>query len=94
MQNTFKFQIVIMYVITSGKLLLILLHVMYVRTSKRERFIIVPQTVLQYFVLKLQCVLHKITNRTTLNYKSTNPSTNLNCTSGIDVQVDVHAIDS
>ena len=39
------------------------------RNQKRERFVIVLQTVLQYFVVKLQWVLHKITNCTTLNSK-------------------------
>ena len=35
---------------------------MYGRDQKRECFVIVLQTLLQYFVVKLQCVLCKITN--------------------------------
>ena len=44
---------------------------------KKGIFLIVLQTVLQYFVVKLQCVLCKITSPTVQNYKSTNPSTKL-----------------
>ena len=42
----------------------------YGRNQKRKLFVIVLRTVLQYFVVKLQCVLCKITNRTTQNNKS------------------------
>ena len=56
-------------------------YCIYGRNQKRDCFVIVLRTVLQYFVLKLQ---HKITNCTMqnnksyyINYKSTNPSTNL-----------------
>ena len=45
-------------------------YAMYGRNQKREHFVIALQTVLQYFVVKLLCILCKITNGTTVNYKS------------------------
>ena len=50
---------------------------LYGRNQKGERFVIVLRTVLQYFVVKLQCVLCKITNATTVNYKLAGTCTHL-----------------